>query len=1155
MSANRFDTQLQGITDLTLITPIRNGFVTAPDTISHVGRLRAVLKTLNGLRLGAREASNPRGPYTDVVSRFRIVHSFRWVIIEPKPGSAEQHKLLLNVCFDGGWEPYMRVIWDQLGSMLDLILCHCEDYPLACQTSFERYCEWVRANEIPGDFLFIESGRTVSDAEYLALLEQQQRDRPGFGQLDAARVHAPLSGESEPPVPAPASPKAKALLGLPALAALYRLERYFYKDAPDGDCLLRAARDILAELLELKTEQLFPAEDPIRQTYHRMLGWFEQPPRQYPVTPRALSYSDADIQGGMLAPYAGVAGGAMVLLRIVNRAQAVAWLSRWQVSLASDPAPIAGFYRNVALSLAGLRALGVPASRLERFPQAFYEGMEARAGLLGDLRYNHPQHWKLPERNWPRPSGRTVDLGAVHLLIQLRHGEELGAEAVDAAIAALEQEGSGLQVLSVQRMRRTAQLKPEQGEEAHEGFGFVDGLSQPAIGAGGSGDAYSDEVPRGELLLGYPTSRDRHAVPELADALLDRGTFLVVRKLRQYVDRFNKVLAREADRVSVSPAELKAKLMGRTLDGDPLARPGSVNDFDYRDDMQGSRCPFHAHVRRSNPRIDARTPRLLRRGMPYGEPYWPRSPDESDRGLIFLAYNAHISEQFETIQRWIAGGNSSGGYSAQTDPIVGLAEKGRPRHYRFETTRDGKPYTVNIDLGDEPFVELQWGGYFFVPSVAALRQLPALVELPLPAPIAPPARVPALDDAAGWQQWLEDSGRRDAAWAWVRSQPGGVVRSAYGVLVGEAARVMEVFRDRGQRYSVAGYGERMEKSVGRGFLGMDEDGGHREQAPGVNAALEAIGEPEAFDAAYRIAKALLTALTQGALAQRPATLQQETPIDLELLSEQVLARLCTTWFGLPDGRAMWGPEFHPAGEPPAGRCPRDFFAVSRYVFGPHPSPLVEQGGMLKGQALLHSVRQWLASGAARPPLTQAIVKALQPLADSSQDADLIARTLTGVMLGFPPTTHGNLLSCLGAWVLSRKLWDLQQDWLPEAPDRYAQAAAVLRPSMVGTLVKMPTPAMVWRRARVAHRLAQVDLEVGDTLIVGIASATQQNPGEHYAMFGGDRRDAIQPAPLHACPGYAMAMGVMQGVAAALLEAGTLRPGGAPTVLMLQLPPA
>ncbi|MFX8055717.1 hypothetical protein ABTK93_21010, partial [Acinetobacter baumannii] len=79
-----------------------------------------VLRTFNGLRLGSRESSAPASPYNDIVARWRIVHSFRWAVVEGKNGAPD--RLLLNVNFDGGWEPYMRVIWDQLGSTLDLIL-------------------------------------------------------------------------------------------------------------------------------------------------------------------------------------------------------------------------------------------------------------------------------------------------------------------------------------------------------------------------------------------------------------------------------------------------------------------------------------------------------------------------------------------------------------------------------------------------------------------------------------------------------------------------------------------------------------------------------------------------------------------------------------------------------------------------------------------------------------------------------------------------------------------------------------------------------------------------------------------------------------------------------------------------------------------------
>src|SRR5262249_1731435 len=151
----------------TLLTPIKAGFVEAPEPISYVARLRMVLRTINAMRMASREASDPPPPFTDVVTRFRIVHSFRWAVIDPPPGSSEPARLLLNVCFDGGWEPYMRVIWRDLGTTLDLILCHSVDYKLSRDIGFAEYARWVRANEVPADFLYIESQRTVMDHEYL----------------------------------------------------------------------------------------------------------------------------------------------------------------------------------------------------------------------------------------------------------------------------------------------------------------------------------------------------------------------------------------------------------------------------------------------------------------------------------------------------------------------------------------------------------------------------------------------------------------------------------------------------------------------------------------------------------------------------------------------------------------------------------------------------------------------------------------------------------------------------------------------------------------------------------------------------------------------------------------------------------------------------
>jgi deferrochelatase/peroxidase EfeB len=51
---------------------------------------------------------------------------------------------------------------------------------------------------------------------------------------------------------------------------------------------------------------------------------------------------------------------------------------------------------SVAISYAGLVALGVPEDSLQSFPEAFRAGMAARAGRLLDYGPNDPGHWDAP---------------------------------------------------------------------------------------------------------------------------------------------------------------------------------------------------------------------------------------------------------------------------------------------------------------------------------------------------------------------------------------------------------------------------------------------------------------------------------------------------------------------------------------------------------------------------------------------------------------------------------------------------------------------------------------------------------------------------------------------------------------------------------------
>jgi hypothetical protein len=71
--------------------------------------------------------------------------------------------------------------------------------------------------------------------------------------------------------------------------------------------------------------------------------------------------------------------------------------------------------------------------------------------------------------------------------------------------------------------------------------------------------------------------------------------------------------------------------------------------------------------------------------------------------------------------------------------------------------------------------------------------------------------------------------------------------------------------------------------------------------------------------------------------------------------------------------------------------------------------------------------------------------------------------------------------------------------------------------------------------------------------VGILSATQQLQAAGQAdlrpVFGGMRSDPGHPQ--HACPGYAMAMGVLVGMLAGLMATPGLRPNPAPLVLSVK----
>jgi Dyp-type peroxidase family len=165
-------------------------------------------------------------------------------------------------------------------------------------------------------------------------------------------------------------------------------------------------------------------------------------------------------------------------------------------------------------------------------------------------------------------------------------------------------------------------------------------------------------------------------------------------------------------------------------------KPGQPESFST---VQGSpadelaaRCPHFAHIRNVNPRdlttdqgdvADTLTRQVLRRGITYGDPY-PDDPeqqadDDGNRGLLFLAYQTSIVDQFETLNtRWMNRTGAPEGRSGH-DLLLGQAH-GDPGGRRGVLTVGRHDAELRPSAS---WVVPAGGGYFFAPSVSALRAL------------------------------------------------------------------------------------------------------------------------------------------------------------------------------------------------------------------------------------------------------------------------------------------------------------------------------------------------------------------------------------------------------------------------------------------------
>lgn len=387
----------------------------------------------------------------------------------------------------------------------------------------------------------------------------------------------------------------------------------------------------------------------------------------------------------------------------------------------------------VALSSTGLAALGVPPDVVEMMAPEATAGMAARRRVIADT---DPAGWTL--------GGPDDRLDAL-VMVYARDAETRASELARHRAALV---AAGATV-------RPDELAWPMGEREH--FGFADGLSQPFVpGFHPRPRPGEDPIAVGEVVLGYPNAYGQLPMTPLWDDfdLGRNGSYLVFRKLDQHVAALWSWLAAHARELAGGdPAGaawltelLAAKLVGRWRSGAPLtlaperddpalATPARRNTFDYLGlDRDGLRCPISSHIRRANPR-DARggsadesrtvvgRHRIVRRGRPYGSPLrhgdaLAGRDDGVARGLYFLCLQSSIARGFEFIQQtWLANPGFLG-LHGEPDPLLG-ASAGT---CHFTIPAD----PVRLRLACVPtVVTARGGGYFFLPSLAALARIAA----------------------------------------------------------------------------------------------------------------------------------------------------------------------------------------------------------------------------------------------------------------------------------------------------------------------------------------------------------------------------------------------------------------------------------------------
>ncbi|HMQ60382.1 MAG TPA: Dyp-type peroxidase [Flavilitoribacter sp.] len=255
-------------------------------------------------------------------------------------------------------------------------------------------------------------------------------------------------------------------------------------------------------------------------------------------------------------------------------------------------------------------------------------------------------------------------------------------------------------------------------------FGFQEGIGNPKFFSSkldNSEKQFNGPIP-GNAPLNIVLTEDPNGV----DAGC-YGSFLVFLKLQQEVQNFEALSQDLGAAIGKSTEEAAELLIGRKKNGEPLV-PLKITDhnikhdnyFDYSNDAEGKSCPFHAHIRKANPRKNGfEESNIVRRSMSYIE----TNKNELDqaivverKGMFFMAFMRNIEQQFERLVNYQMYDFDESDPNNAPDPLI-VDENYIDRSY-FNANGQKESFSKARKL-----VTYRGGIYLFAPSLPFFKNL------------------------------------------------------------------------------------------------------------------------------------------------------------------------------------------------------------------------------------------------------------------------------------------------------------------------------------------------------------------------------------------------------------------------------------------------